>query len=257
VASLSDIPERVLSLLEEARHLAVLTGAGISAESGVPTFRDALTGYWSRFRAEDLATPEAFARHPERVSRWYDERRGFCTAVAPNPGHRALAELERRQAARGRRFSLVTQNVDRLHQRAGSREVVELHGSLWVWRCLDCGDEREESGPAFADYPPRCACGGLRRPGVVWFGESLPGEALTRAQEAVSTCDLLLSVGTSGLVYPAAELPYLAARAGIPTVEVNPEPTAVSDAFDYRIRRPAGQCLPCLLGAVADPGDEP
>jgi NAD-dependent deacetylase len=146
--------------LRNARALVALTGAGVSAESGIPTFRDPLRGLWAQFRPEDLATPEAFARDPTLVARWYDERRARCAACRPNPGHTALARLERDFTASGREFVLLTQNVDRLHQRAGSQNVVELHGTLWIWRCTRCGEEREEPRVPFDTYPPLCECGG-------------------------------------------------------------------------------------------------
>ena len=209
------VPAGLVQALREAKSVTALTGAGVSAESGIPTFRDALEGLWAKFDPEDLATPEAFERDPANVSRWYDERRLRIASCRPNPGHLALARLERRLAVAGRRFALLTQNVDRLHQAAGSGHVVELHGSLWVWRCTACGVEREERGGPFIAHPPRCACGGARRPGVVWFGEDLPAAAVEAAEEACAECDLFLSVGTSAAVYPAAGFIHLRA-AGAP-----------------------------------------
>jgi NAD-dependent deacetylase len=239
----------LVELLGSAEHIAVLTGAGISAESGVPTFRDALTGLWAKFDPAQLATPEAFARDPEPVSRWYDERRLNVAQCSANPGHSALAELQRRTTGRGGRFTLVTQNVDRLHQSAGSTGVVELHGTLWVWRCVDCGDEAEERGPAFGVYPPRCACGGRKRPGVVWFGEKLPADALLKAQRVAGSCDLFLSLGTSSVVYPAAGLIDLALSNGARLLEVNPQETPYSRRADWSIRGKSGEVLPQLLAA--------
>lgn len=234
--------------LRTARRIAILTGAGISAESGIPTFRDALTGLWSRFDPGDLATPQAFARDPRLVSRWYDERRCAVARCSPNAGHLALARLEQIAADQGKAFTLITQNVDRLHQAAGSHDVIELHGSLWVWRCTDCGAESEERGPAFAAYPPRCPCGGPRRPGVVWFGESLPSGPLAVAQRAAGECDLFLSIGTSSLVYPAAGLIQQAIRAGAKVIEVNPQPTPFSDHVTCSIRAASGDVLPRMVG---------
>jgi NAD-dependent deacetylase len=203
--------------LAGARHVAVLTGAGISAESGIPTFRDALTGLWSRYRAEDLATPEAFARDPALVWSWYRMRREAVLAATPNAGHVALARL----ATLVPRLTLVTQNVDGLHARAGSTDVVELHGSIVRARCVAHGhladrwDEPESP-------PPRCAtCGAPLRPDVVWFGELLPPDALERARTAAATCDAFLSVGTSNLVEPAASLPWIAAARGAEVIVVN------------------------------------
>lgn len=228
-----------------------MTGAGVSAESGIPTFRDALTGFWAKFDPQELATPEAFRRNPPMVSRWYDERRCRCADVKPNPGHQALARLQDWQEQRGRRFTLLTQNVDRLHQRAGSREVTELHGSLWVWRCCDCGDEREERGPAFADHPPRCRCGGPRRPGVVWFGERLPEAALARAFDAAATCDVFISAGTSGLVEPAAGFLRGAHARGAHTIEINLDATPVSRLVDWALPGKSGEVLPRVVEALA------
>jgi NAD-dependent deacetylase len=244
------VDDELVSLLRSADRIAVLTGAGVSAESGVPTFRDALTGLWAKFDPAELATPEAFSRDPRLVSRWYDERRCNVARCAPNAGHVALAELQRRTEARGGRLTLITQNVDRLHQAAGSTDVIELHGTLWVWRCVDCGDEAEERGPAFEVHPPRCACGGLRRPGVVWFGESLPAEALLRAQRAAGSCRLFLSLGTSSVVYPAAGLIDLAAGNGARLVEVNPQETPYSGRADWSIRGATGGVLPELVAAI-------
>ncbi len=233
--------------LREARHVMVLTGAGISAESGIPTFRDALTGLWSRYRAEDLATPEAFARDPGLVWDWYAWRRERVRAAQPNPGHRAIHAL----ASLVPRLTLVTQNVDGLHQRAGSRNVIELHGNILRTRCSH-EDRIVEEGPGGTGRPPRCAdCGAFLRPDVVWFGEPLPAEALRGAAEAASACDVLLVVGTSGLVYPAAGLPGVARAAGVPVILVDPQ--AVSLAGQTGVRHlvgPAGRVLPALLARV-------
>jgi NAD-dependent deacetylase len=229
--------------LDAARAVAVLTGAGISAESGVPTFRGA-SGLWRTHRAEDLATPGAFARDPRLVWEWYDWRRGLVGAAEPNPGHRALVALERRVPA----FTLVTQNVDGLHARAGSRNVIHLHGSLWMLRCVGCGAEREDRTAPLPALPPRCACGALERPGVVWFGEPLPAGALERAAEAVATADVVLVVGTSAVVWPAAGLVPLALDRGVPVIEVNVEATTFSDRT-IGLRGPAGTILPRLVDA--------
>ncbi len=218
--------------LKQARSVAVLTGAGVSAESGIPTFRDN-NGLWRQFRAEQLATPEAFASDPELVWEWYDWRRGLIAAAQPNAGHFALAEIERRVP----RFTLITQNVDDLHERAGSRKVLHLHGNIFVQRCLRC--ERESTGPR----PPKCECGGMLRPGVVWFGEALPPGPRFAAEEAVRASDLLLVIGTSGVVYPAAGLVYLAKR----VVEINPSSTPLSSRMDERLEGPSGEILPRLI----------
>jgi NAD-dependent deacetylase len=218
--------------LKQARSVAVLTGAGVSAESGIPTFRDS-NGLWRQFRAEQLATPEAFANDPEVVWQWYDWRRGLIAAAQPNPGHLALVEMERRVP----HFTLITQNVDDLHERAGNCHVIHLHGNIFVQRCLQCW--RETTGPR----PPRCECGGMLRPGVVWFGEALPPEARFAAEDAVRACDLLLVVGTSGVVYPAAGLVYLAKR----VVEINVASTALSNKMDERLEGLSGEILPRLI----------
>ena len=231
------------SALREARHVAVLTGAGISAESGIPTFRDAITGWWAQFRAEDLATPEAFRRNPDLVWRWYRERRLRLPQAEPNPGHYALVELARRVP----RFTLITQNVDGLHARAGNTDVVELHGNLTRVKCF----AREHPAPEFADTEtvPRCAiCGSPLRPDVVWFGELLPQAALRRAERAARGCDLFLSVGTSNLVEPAASLPWIAAERGVPVLVVNPSMDGQwSGRRIHHLVGPAGRILPELL----------
>jgi NAD-dependent deacetylase len=239
------LPDGVASAISHARHIAVLTGAGISAESGVPTFRDAQTGMWAKFKPEELATPEAFERDPKRVWEWYAWRRQLVARAEPNAGHRALVELEQRVP----QFTLITQNVDGLHQRAGSRNVIELHGNLARNLCFEEGtvvDHWEETG----DVPPRCPrCGGRLRPGVVWFNENLPPEAIERAQAASRACDVFLSIGTSTLVYPAASLPFEALRQGATLIEINPDDTPLTDRAHFRLRGPAGTGLPALLQA--------
>ena len=236
--------DEIARTLGQARCVTVLTGAGVSAESGIPTFRDALAGLWARYDPQALATPEGFARDPALVARWYDERRLACAGCRPNPGHYALAEIERRITQAGGAFVLITQNVDRLHQRAGSRNVVELHGTIWVWRCIACGTEREEAGEGFGTYPPRCDCGGLRRPAVVWFGELLPSRALARAQAALETCDTFLALGTSATVEPAASFVHVVRARGAHIIEINLETTPASDAADYTVRGRTGEILP-------------
>jgi len=244
-------PGNLLVRLHDARRVVVLTGAGISAESGIPTFRDALTGLWARYRAEDLATPEAFARNPSLVWSWYRMRREMVAGAEPNPGHRAIARLESRVV----RFTLITQNVDGLHRRAGSTDPVELHGNLLRARCSREGTvveswEEPETGP------PRCArCEAYLRPDVVWFGEILPEHALRRAREASADCDVFLSVGTSNLVEPAASLPWLAASTDAVVAVVNPSLEGQrSGARIYHLVGRAGELLPALL-AAAWPGE--
>jgi NAD-dependent deacetylase len=230
--------------LAQARRVCVLTGAGISAESGIPTFRGA-GGLWREYRAADLATPGAFERDPKLVWEWYDWRRGVVKAARPNAGHDALAEYERR---RPDGFTLVTQNVDGLHERAGSRAVERLHGSLWRVRCTGCGRDVEDERAPLPELPPRCGeCGALLRPGVVWFGEMLPEAALEAAVAAASSCEVMLVVGTSAVVYPAASLAPLARRAGARLIEVNVEETPASGLAEVHLRGSAGAILPEIL----------
>ncbi|HKO04241.1 MAG TPA: NAD-dependent deacylase [Candidatus Acidoferrales bacterium] len=228
--------------LVEARSIAVLTGAGISAESGIPTFRGP-GGLWNNHRPEDLATPQAFARDPKLSWEWYDWRRQRVAAAQPNPGHRALARLE----SSGRDFALITQNVDGLHRAAGSRNVIELHGSIWRLRCVACAREAENRETPLRELPPRCSCGGLLRPGVVWFGEALPPDAIERAVRAARQCDVFLVCGTSAVVYPAAALPERALSAGARVIELNLEETPFSQFADVSLRGKCGELLPQII----------
>ncbi len=238
---------RFADRLRVARHVVVLTGAGVSAESGLPTFRDPLTGLWARYRPEDLATPAAFARDPALVWSWYRMRRDAARAAMPNPGHLAIARLESLVP----RVTLITQNVDGLHRRAGSSEPVELHGSLFSTRCTREGTVHEGmvDRELEAERLPRCPdCGALLRPGVVWFGEMLPEDQLRRAQEAAAKCDVFLSVGTSHQVYPAAGLPASAAEAGAAVGIVDPAPSGLgAGEAIYHLAGKAGEVLPALL----------
>ncbi|MCX8091322.1 MAG: NAD-dependent deacylase [Verrucomicrobiae bacterium] len=245
------MPNELLEALRSARFVVALTGAGVSAESGIPTFREPMDGWWARFRPEDLATPEAFARDPATVTRWYEWRRQLCAKAKPNPAHRALVQLERRC----RRVSLITQNVDRLHQAAGSQNVVELHGTLWEWRCVRCGQQREERQP-LRDFPPLCSCGGLRRPAVVWFGEALPEAALARAYHDAAACDVFFAIGTSAVVWPAAELAHVARQHGARLVEINVRPTPLTSLADWVLTGRAGEVLPALVAALQPPDRE-
>ena len=239
--------ERARVALAGAMRVTALTGAGISAESGIPTFRGA-GGLWNAYRAEDLATPQAFARDPCLVWEWYAWRQGLVAKAEPNAGHRALVTLERRLAPGD--FTLVTQNVDGLHARAGHREPIELHGSLWRVRCTDCGSERELAGPVGEALPPECAeCGGIERPGVVWFGEELPEDAFDAAVTACRQCAVVLVVGTSGVVQPAASLAEVARAAGATVIDVNPEALGPASGRRIALAGPAGTILPQLLGA--------
>jgi NAD-dependent deacetylase len=243
-----EFPDELITLLAEANHVAVLTGAGISAESGVPTFREAQTGLWERYDPEELATPRAFIGNPKLVWEWYAWRRKLIAEVEPNPAHYALVEMAHHLP----RFTLITQNIDSLHHRAGSEDVIELHGNIARTKCFDCGmklfDQQELELDLFSDQLPRCDyCGGLLRPDVVWFGETLPLEALNRAYDASRQCDLFFSIGTSALVQPAASLPTQALSQGIPTVEVNPQSTPLSAVVTFVLNGPAGEVLPALV----------
>lgn len=269
--------DRVRGWLASARAVVVLTGSGVSAESRIPTFRAAAAGLggengpagassgaadhdaeeedmaalWAEFDPQTLATPEAYARDPETVSRWYDWRRVKCLRAEPNAGHAALARMQDALEARGGTLALLTQNVDGLHQRAGSRGVVELHGSIHAWRGVGSGRPArpgvEITDEPFAAFPPRLADGEAMRPGVVWFGEALPEAALAASYAALESCDVFFSVGTSSQVWPAAGFVEIARAAGARTVEVNPEATAASGVCDAALRGPSGAVLPRLV----------
>ena len=249
------VPPDILDLARGARRVTVLTGAGMSAESGIPTFRDAQTGLWTAVRAEDLATPQAWRRDPARVWAWYAWRTRAAGRCEPHGGHRALAGWEQRPAVTVR---VVTQNVDDLHERAGSTDVAHLHGSLFAHRCDTCAD-RHDALPALPEEPverlepPTCeGCGvGRVRPDVVWFGEALDETVFDAAVAAVRDADLLLVVGTSGIVYPAAGLPGLARRFGVPVVEVNPHDSDLSEELDHAWRVTAADGLTALVAALA------
>lgn len=240
--------EAARDAVRAARAIAVLTGAGVSAESGIPTFRSN-GGYWQQHRFEDLATPQAFHRDPKFVWTWYEERRRGIAKAEPNAGHFALVELERRMVARSvtgnlmENFTLITQNVDGLHDRAGSKKLIKLHGDIWLLRCLRCHREEVVTGELDA-LPPYCYCGGMQRPGVVWFGEPLPEDAMEQAGDAVRDCDVLIVAGTSAQVYPAAGLIPLAIRSGATVIEVNPVETEFSEEVTYALRGGSADILP-------------
>lgn len=232
------------SLLEGSRRVRALTGAGVSAESGVPTFRGH-DGLWKKFRPEELATPEAFARDPKLVWEWYDWRRGLIAKTRPNPGHRALVELEKSV----RDFWLITQNVDGLHQLAGSERILPLHGNIWELRCLGCGKSGEDRRAPLPELPPECGeCGAMLRPGVVWFGEGLPQETLSKSIEVSGDAELFLAIGTAGAVEPAASMARIAREAGAQVIEINPEESSLSSVADVVLRGKSGEVLPRLLG---------
>lgn len=221
--------------------IVVLTGAGISAESGVPTFRGE-DGLWRQYRAEELATPQAFVRNPTLIWEWYDWRRGLIAGCDPNAAHHTLVEMERNCGD----FTLITQNVDDLHPRAGSSRVLRLHGSIWQVRCTADNIVSENHEVPLSQIPPSCSCGALLRPHVVWFGESLDATVLQQAYAAVEACDLMLVVGTSAVVQPAASLPALAKRSGARLIEVNLERTPLSPYADEVVLGPAAEELPKL-----------
>ncbi len=241
----SDISAALIKALRDARHVCILTGAGVSAESGVPTFRDAQDGLWAKYKPQELATPEAFIKDPALIWRWYRWRRDLVAEANPNPGHYAIAELEQRMP----RLTLVTQNVDGLHQRAGSKHVIEFHGNLFDDRCFS--DRTLHTADDSLDVPTCPDCGDYLRPGVVWFGEAIPESALNDACAATTDCDVFLSIGTSSLVYPAAGLTDLASENGACVVEINPIPTTHSARFDFAIAGNAGLVLPELLESLA------
>ncbi len=234
--------EALVDLLTRAKHVAVSTGAGISAESGIPTFRGK-EGLWKKYRAEELATPTAFAQNPELVWEFYEWRRGIIAEKMPNPGHKVIARWESVFPV----FSLITQNIDGLHQKAGSTEMVELHGNIWKLRCTDEGTISENHQTPLEEVPPLCPdCGALLRPHVVWFGESLSPTVLQKAFQLSSECDVMCVIGTSALVQPAASLPLAAAEAGAKIVEINPDPTPLTPYADFSFRGKAGEILPLI-----------
>jgi len=235
----------LIERLRHARSLFVLTGSGISSESGLPTFRG-VGGLWRSHRVEELASPEGFARDPELVWTWYNERNAAHRKARPNAGHYALAQLE----ARSRDFTLATQNVDSLHLRAGSSNLLELHGSLRTARCTSCAQRRALDASGLPLDQIRHECGGMMRPDIVWFGEALPQDAWRRAAEAAAHADVILVVGTSAVVYPAAALATHFAGAAY-VAEINPEETAISDRVAYSWRATAAEALPALVAALA------
>lgn len=241
---MTEKPETValIEVLTRAKHVAVSTGAGISAESGIPTFRGK-EGLWKKYRAEELATPTAFAQNPELVWEFYEWRRGIIAEKVPNPGHKVLARWENVFPF----FSLITQNIDGLHQKAGSTDMLELHGNIWKLRCTEEGTVSENHQTPLEEVPPLCPdCGAVLRPHVVWFGESLSPTVLHKAFQLSSECDVMFVIGTSALVQPAASLPLSAAEAGAKIVEINPDPTPLTPYADFSFRGKAGEILPLI-----------
>lgn len=238
------ISARLRELVARGRRVVAFTGAGMSAESGIPTFRGQ-EGFWENESLEDLATPGGFARDPRRVWAWYDARRQQISRCAPNAGHLALGRYGKAHPD----FRLITQNVDGLHQAAGSDRVIRLHGDIFRVRCTREGTSRDDRRVPLPEIPPRCECGALLRPDIVWFGEPLPEGAMQEATGAAARAELFLSIGTSAVVYPAASLPEIARRHGAFLVEINIEPTPLSPLADEVIQAPVAEVLPDLLGA--------
>jgi len=240
-----DFPPDLISLLREAARVAILTGAGVSQESGLRTFRDAQSGLWSQYKPEDLASPEAFARDPKLIWDWYAWRREAIKAVRPNAGHYALAAMEKKISD----FSLITQNVDGLHRMAGNLNLLELHGNILRVRCSQCGTFAETWGDDSESVPICQNCNGLLRPDVVWFGESLPRPELEAAVLAARSCQIFFSIGTSAVVQPSAALAYSARNNGAVLVEINTEATPLTPKANFAIRGKSGEILPQLLAA--------
>jgi len=241
-----DIDPVAVRHLAGAQRVAVLTGAGMSAESGIPTFRGGMEALWKDFDPAQLATPEAYAADPEMVTRWYDWRRVKCLDAEPNAGHKALASMQAALRSRGRTLEILTQNVDGLHARAGSTGVIELHGSIMTWRGARTGREATMPEGPFDQFPPTTEDGEPLRPGVVWFGEALPSDAVEAAYEAANACDVFLTIGTSAAVYPAAGFIDIAAARDAVTIEINPDHTEASDRVDIVLRGTAATVLPLL-----------
>lgn len=240
------IPDKLIELLLNSDNIALLSGAGVSKESGVQTFRDP-DGLWARFNPSELASMDGFMKNPELVWEWYNHRRKIIGGTGPNPGHHAIAELERMY----KKFTLITQNVDRLHQQAGSRHVYELHGNIIDNHCIDCKSEFGDDINLEEKKPPICkACGGKIRPSVVWFGEFLPMDQFSGAENAARNCDVFFVVGTSGEVYPAANLPLIAKDSGAVLVEVNPGETLLTPYMDFSIRGTSAQVMPEIVELI-------
>lgn len=237
------VPEGLISSLRSAKKVMVISGAGASKESGLGTFRDE-DGEWSRMNPMDMASPNGFSKNPPLVWKWYRHRRQEALNAQPNLGHFSLATMEKLFDT----FEIFTQNVDGLHQRAGSRSVFELHGSLHSYHCFDCSEPFENSEPINDETPELCTyCGGLIRPSVVWFTESLPVDILTKAEVAAKECDIFMSIGTSSEVFPANTFGTMASHYGAVTIEINPHPTIQSDLFTYRLPYASGQILPLIV----------
>ncbi len=239
------LDNRLIGLLREVKSVVVVTGSGVSAESGIPTFRGE-DGLWRQYRAEELATAGAFLADPTLVWEWYDSRRELIAKAEPNPAHDVVARMEKHFPS----FLLVTQNVDGLHRKAGNDKIVEIHGNIWRVRCMEEHKEFYLHEVPLKAIPPKCDCGALLRPAVVWFGESLPVEGMNKALEYIKKCEALITVGTSGLVHPVASFPMLARSVGGTVIEINKDETPNTAISDFSIRGLAGEILPELWDAV-------
>lgn len=240
--------EDLVPVLTTARRVVAFTGAGMSAESGVPTFRGD-DGIWKKFKPEELANLDAFMRNPELVWEWYAHRKRIIASIQPNPGHYALAKMEKMFPC----FAVITQNIDNLHRRAGSTTVFELHGNIERNYCMECGKPYSNEEVLKHERAPHCAnCNGLVRPDVVWFGEMLPEDEWEKSVRAAESADVFFSIGTSGVVFPAASIPHIAKQHGAAVVEINPEQTLLSDRADYFVKGPSGVILPALYERLAE-----
>lgn len=248
---MSELEDKIAQAREEidkASSIVVLTGAGISAESGVPTFRGQ-EGLWQNFRPEELATPEAFWKDPKLVWEWYDWRRNAVKDARPNPGHYALADLENQ----GKKITLVTQNIDGLHQIAGSTDITEMHGNLWQIRCTKCGEIEQNFEVPLPELPPKCKkCGEIARPNVVWFGEMIEMSLIDKILRAIEDCQVMLIVGTSGIVEPAASMGLVAKQTNKTVIEINLDETPSAGLYDIVIREKSGEILPLLFTSTSD-----
>jgi len=242
-----EFPKEFIERCRNAKAVVVLTGAGISAESGVPTFRGE-EGLWKKYRAEELATPYAFARNPELVWEWYDWRRQIISKCLPNPGHYAIAKFETLYPD----FLLITQNVDGLHRKAGSKNLREIHGNIWKVRCTEEGRVEENLEVPLKAIPPICECGKMLRPHIVWFGESLDPEDIRISYEAIGKCALFFTIGTSATVQPAASFAIMAKESGAYVIEINKDPTSISEVVDVSILGKAGEILPELVSRLME-----
>lgn len=239
-----EISDEIIQRIKNSSHTVVITGAGVSAESGVPTFRDAQTGLWAQYEPTELATPEAFQRDPKLVWDWYASRRETVLSVKPNPGHFALAQLGQLIE----KMTLITQNVDGLHQAAGSPDVIELHGSIMRAKCFQCLAVSKGWPDDSKHQPPKCQlCEGLMRPDVVWFNESLPRQAILEAAQAVEQCDLFFSIGTSSMVHPAASFAFTAVENQATVIEINPTETPLTPEANFVLSGPSGKILPRIV----------